>query len=1368
MSCWCEGDPVLTSFGVGVIISCPSEVIPTNNVEQNYNVLLWRVPGKSIGSGTIAHLQSHALIMKLPVAPGMTTTLLSDETKEVMVHAYNTSLDSFLVSPLSESLSDPAQFNLVASSQLKETPSAKFYPLLMTLMRKGDETANVTATFLCDEKVTKIVEKSAKLVEEKSEEVSNNSKDQIDKITSTVSAHIPKEENLKEVYQMLRDEELTVLLEKSKERLKELMSQDVSKATKDTLQQAGVLISDNSDEPSSFSETVSKSRDSALLAMESLLEDIEVDKADVQAIRDTVEQNFTTMFHSLSEAAKSDRNLGVIFDEISGKTSAWQEATGRLISTKSGSLFIEGASRLKARATNIFLKGDSDWAGEVGSKLMKAFTEGDAALAQIKTIEMGDAIRSRLVTAIEIRSGSQGGLDGIIAGALTTITTESGINGDKVQNLLEQLQHDASGATKNARETLISVLSKRSGYQDGVLMQIEKVLCDLEKNLGLEMTPAEIVNIVSGESGTSALFEPIAKRASIEISNQLNAVEAKVEDPAILTAIQHVRKIISGELTMSRLMDEVVNALNDENVLTAGENIVKTGEIALDAIEGISSNKIAGEVMQIAEKAGITKESVMSKIDELNVNEILDTAGQAVTDEKARRELVSSATDTALDFVLRVLPSMPVPPFDGVKDGLLYNLSNLSMEGFQVKKENILVEIAGMTATKHKKKKTECLDSPAWATTNNERIPLNNGHRQPSNSDVSLYSVDSADSGKIIKATELLIIDVQDISTILDDVVWGFEQTYMPYLKGKGKANVKLSNGSIRLQFELRKMRETVPKGSNNETGQPTWKPVLCLHNRSCSIGQVDLVLQGESRLTWIFNKLATLFKGVLRDYVVSTIIGMLTSKSGYILQQLNENLAPYWGLIMQTTGLKMDELVEADSDVITDFQPLEDEDLIELVWRHNLPLGMNLLLNDNSGKLKVVDFPRGSQARAVCTEKEIDPAVFNGATIVAVNGTRYDFQEDLFEALKCSSRPKSILFKLANHEDAARVKNFVEGSFTKSKKAGKSGKDEQKETPRQFSTRKIVINDNIRIGLEFCISADMFALFVKRFVQGDGGTILAAEKDGTIKTGDILTHVNNKLVLGKDSEGQQRALRILKEEGNIRPLSLSFTEPYLIRKKFEKPRNGIADVGGPGELKLKEVNKRIHVASFENVNGTAESGGVLIGDHLIFINGLPVGAGCALVGQHKPPELSEVYEMLQSSQNYPAALTFARPKKENANRWSTTGKSNFSAESAETICVTADSFEQIGCVFESAWNLDIILTDLFAVPGTLQLAMKRHLGKNETPKLAIESINGQFVPSYATESIVMNAINRSWHSDGRVELVFCDDEQKEWVHRLR
>lgn len=855
------------------------------------------------------------IIEKLPAAPGMSTILLvDDEELPVQIHAYYSSSHTFLVSPLLSESEGAPQFREVDPSRLKTAPSAKFYPLLVELMRRGDQTAkDTTALFLHDENVANIVQKGAKFMETKSEELLSDetavkSKQSVEKLASTVAESLPKEDEMKQVYNMLKDEELTVLLKKGQERLQALMSTDVSKATSEALRKAGIVIAEGDDEPSSFTEAIAKSRDTALSALEELLKDAEVDPNDLNAVRAKLESNFMTMFDNLAEAAKTDRNLNSIFETISGKTSEWQQATGRLMSTKSGSLFLEGASRLQSRAQAIFSKGQLDWAGAVGSKLTKAFTEGDAAVARLKSIEMGDAVRARLVDAIEVRSGSQGGLDGIIAGALTTIAAGGKDSGDQMQSMLTQLQSNAPGATKDAHETLISVLSNRSEYQDIALLRVEDVFCSLDKHLGEEMTPQEIAAIASGDGGTAALFEPIAKRASKEISKYLDQAETTMKDPAIHAALAHVRRIISGELTMSGLMDEAVNILNDDTIVAAGETFVKTGEIALDAIEGISSNKIAGDVLEIAEKAGITKESVMSQLEALNVNEILDTAGNAVTDEKARLELVSSATDTALDFILRILPSMPVPPFDGVKDGLLYNLSNLSLKGFKVKKEDIIAEIAGMRATKHNPSPAPDQNTPTWLVSTLSPELVSGGQKIPPAPN-SNFCVDmnAANTNRVVKATELLIIDVQRISAVLDHVEWSFEQTYMPYLKGSGKADVKLSGGSIRLQFELRKMKK-----KDEGSGTMMWEPVLCLHDRSCAIEDVDLVLHGESRLTWIFNKLAAMFKNALRDYVVKTIVSILTSKSGYILEQLNMNLAPYWSVILRTAGLNMVSITAA------------------------------------------------------------------------------------------------------------------------------------------------------------------------------------------------------------------------------------------------------------------------------------------------------------------------------------------------------------------------------------------------------------------------------------------------------------------------
>ena len=84
------------------------------------------------------------------------------------------------------------------------------------------------------------------------------------------------------------------------------------------------------------------------------------------------------------------------------------------------------------------------------------------------------------------------------------------------------------------------------------------------------------------------------------------------------------------------------------------------------------------------------------------------------------------------------------------------------------------------------------------------------------------------------------------------------------------------------------------------------------------------------------------------------------------------------------------DELEVLSNDCVTKFDdPSKYE--VELVWREHVPLGIQLLMNDDSGLIKVVEFPRGSQARAVALKYELDPDIFKGATLTTVNGSRYN-----------------------------------------------------------------------------------------------------------------------------------------------------------------------------------------------------------------------------------------------------------------------------------------------------------------------------------------------------------------------------------------
>jgi len=1433
------GNVVLTDFGVGVITNIVSHDDKTHFIK----VRLWRVPGSSIASSAVAFLRTDSIIKNLPCAPGMVTTIssscdhssfpekdLSDGKQEVLVHSYSAASDVYNVSTimLQTSITEENESNNTSSGDfqaldklrmlgsgstsftedepsegptklismkpidLDPATSAKFYPLIEDLMKRGDQAMSMTSSLVTRNKstISSLVSKSTHLIGQTTENTTGVlSQENMDAVSSKIkSVSKDAEGQILQVYTMMRDEELTTLFQNGRERLRQLVDDELPNATKIALEKSGIQIVDyvggdigNNSDPLALSRSVMNvSRQKALDALDNLLSE-NTDYTDVTQIKEEALTEFTSMFDSLAKAAQSDRTLSGIFDNISVRTNEWQEATGKLKATKSASLFLESTQRLQARAATIISNYSNITGKELGSfkeaglNMTKAFTEGDAAVARLKSIELGDAVRKRLVREIEIRSGSEGGLDGIIAGAMTSLSDKalnnSVISQDNVQHLLSSLQKNAESSTQQAHETLIALLSRQSQFRDMALNRIERVLMSLESQFEGDITAEEIAKIARGDGGTSALFEPIARKAAKEIEKQLDNVESKLsdQDETSLAVLSRTRKIISGELTVDNLLDEAVSILNDEKIVAYGEKLVKHGESLLDAIENIESGAVSnnsklGDVMKVVEKAGITKDSVMKHVEKLDINKLMDTAETAVTDEKARREMLSSAADVALDFLLRILPSMPVPPFDGVKDGLVYHLSNLSMEGFKVRKEDIIIEIAGIRASQAKSTQANNADADTSNMSPNnfdfyssELIEAWDVPTEP----VQDMAIEEPQEPKEVKATELLIIDVRNISAILENALWSFEQTYLPYLKGKGAASVNLSNGSIRLQFELRRKRVDPKKVYENDE-DIEWEPVLCLHERACQIGQIDLRIHGESKITWIMNKLATYLRGPLRNYVVKTILDMLNRRSGLLLKTLNNALKNFWGIILRTSGLNMDDLEEVSESDLIDATPDPRANEVELVWREHLPLGMNLLMNDDSGLIKVTDLPRGTQARLVAEQRNLNPDIFEGATIIAVNGTRYgpDFQKELVDALRDPGRPKSVLFKLPLKEESDKMRTLIEELEGEQDFGGSVASKNTRSSDDNMTTINIVKQGPI--GISFSNSVDNLYLRIDSFSDDFDGESLITESNSSVSVNDILFSINDVCVFGEN--GKDNALKEFGENALTRPLKLTFAKPYLKLVSFSDKNQKNTALNPADELSFEEektgASNRVVLKKFKGVSGIVESSGVYIGDHLIFLNGIPVGSGCRLLNAPSDEgDIRSVIATLQDVNNYPLTLSFARPQKETS-RWDTP---QFKLETATIIPVNVDNFEDLGCKFGCGSEAgDIILGSFQSVRGKYQKLMTNDESLGVLLGDAIESVNGQIVPSYASADMVSNAIRKSWKSGGCVDLLFCDMKLKE------
>jgi len=608
-----------------------------------------------------------------------------------------------------------------------------------------------------------------------------------------------------------------------------------------------------------------------------------------------------------------------------------------------------------------------------------------------------------------------------------------------------------------------------------------------------------------------------------------------------------------------------------------------------------------------------------------------------------------------------------------------------------------------------------------------------------------------------VSANQILIIDVQNIAAIFEDAEWSFEQTYLPYLKGSGKATVNLSEGRIRKGFELKKMKKT-----NGESG---WKPVLCLNDRSVSIDEINITFETSNRLQWVINKLAVIFKGPLRNYIVQVVDNILATKSGWLLEHLNGILSVHWDIILKTTGLSIDNLREVNKNDIVAMVEDPTANEIDLVWKEFLPLGINLVLNDKSGKIKVVDFPRGSQARKVCVDKQLDPDMFKGSTVVAINGYRFKRKDesqnrlDMMLALRDQSRPKTIKFKL--DPEVKKMTKGVEGPVNPT--------ISDVEDKDSSSVSFLNITEEGPIGLTFERSIDNKCLVVTSF--DEEGSAKNALVNDSVSVGDLLTHVND-VCLVSARESIQASYEALQTHGISRPLRLGFIKPYLFHMTMKKDDTVI---GGPHEFSLEQRTKKdtitgattssgVYVKDYKLVDGVVEAHGVFLGDHLIFVNGQPVGSGHDLRPDFPKFELKQVADMLMNDASYPICLTFARPQ-------SSTRVATFDLDMLDkTISVVADRRDKLGFTLGIGQQQNHFVVKAFkAVVGSFQNAMMEQFGSNQSSTgIRIYSIDGEVIPSYANSEIVMSAMKRAWSRKEDMELTFCDDRRERQFKSLK
>ena len=639
----------------------------------------------------------------------------------------------------------------------------------------------------------------------------------------------------------------------------------------------------------------------------------------------------------------------------------------------------KGAVRLKNRATSLFKVSGEERRASVDSmssmvkNLNKAKAGEDKTLTAIKGLELGEAVKARLVANFELQAEARGGIDGLVFTAFNKVNKQQA-------ELKHRLETDFS---------VDEVVGQLQAQSEGLKAQFGDMDQHIRKNTGELITPEIMAKFALGEVTSDELLAPIAK-----IASELSTGERKFD---------------------VTVLNDLVQGMNSDEASAIGDNLLLKGDFVLDAYEDLQKKEYFKGALDAVRSAGLSEESVMSSLENLDVNSLVSTTERAFSSEEERLALFSSATDSALDFVLRVLPSLPVPSLQGCKDGTIYSFHNLSLRGFQVNKKFVSVSIAGVLAT---------------GQTEDEEFKSGNSSKSKSSSRSRSRSIGRNGSlDEKVNVQEILVLKIGNISATLEDVLWNIEQTFFPHYKGCGHADAKCLGADIVMKFELRKRKED----TKSSEGLSEYSPVLCLHEHSCSISEVKVKMRGDS-LSWLLNILSSLFKGLLKDYVVATVLESIENSSGTLLETLNNVLRPHWPIIMKMAKLKIDDLKVMSSSAIVDKSKICKD--IELVFKESVPLGLQLLLNDkvDANTVKIVKFSKGGQAFRVAEIAGFDPDAFQGASILSVNGNLYKMHKkskskSIFDQtlsdLRAPGRPKAILFRLSEKE-GFRIANLV------------------------------------------------------------------------------------------------------------------------------------------------------------------------------------------------------------------------------------------------------------------------------------------------------------------------------------------------------
>lgn len=333
----------------------------------------------------------------------------------------------------------------------------------------------------------------------------------------------------------------------------------------------------------------------------------------------------------------------------------------------------------------------------------------------------------------------------------------------------------------------------------------------------------------------------------------------------------------------------------------------KTGEL----VKAQESMKHRGHVL-----LDLTGKKLLGK----SADEILSQGTRIMENKQTRDTFLAEIKDASVDFLLSYLPTLQVGIIDGVKDKIEYKLWDIDLSGFKVYSEHVAVAFDDqkmellVTASK-----LSCQMKRLGWQYKQQNFPYlsGNGHADAFAADADFRFVvaiefvtkeEAEKRKKEIEEREKKRAEKKRREEMQKNKMTPFKtaQTTLKLIDEKseeGKEEMKTDSKTGMTPESQDSTSEEASKREEKKGGEGFDEKLVLqvtLKEKKLKINELTLVFDtGGGTSTWIYNKMASIFKESIRGYVESHINTALDDYSGILVDILNKYAQQYYPLLL-------------------------------------------------------------------------------------------------------------------------------------------------------------------------------------------------------------------------------------------------------------------------------------------------------------------------------------------------------------------------------------------------------------------------------------------------------------------------------------